>query len=326
MIDPIPPMLATPGTLPSGGGWAYEYKWDGVRAVAYVSPSGPRILSRNERDVTASYPDLAALLSGSMVLDGEIVALDAAGHPSFGRLQTRMNVLAPSPELVSGVPLTYHVFDLLALDGTPVLARPYAERRALLTGLDLGGGAITVPDSFVEDSPDRVVAAARAGAYEGVVAKRLTSGYQPGRRSPDWIKAPFIHTQEVLILGWTPGAGRRAGMIGALLVGVHDASGTLRFAGGVGTGFTDAMLRDLRARLEPLARPQAGPVAGGPVAGVPVAGVPRAVARDAHWVQPELVGEVEFRSWTGDGRLRHSSWRGLRPDRRPDEVRVDLPG
>jgi bifunctional non-homologous end joining protein LigD len=317
MTDPIPPMLATLGTLPSGGGWAYEYKWDGVRAVAYVSPSGVRILSRNERDVTASYPDIGALLSGSPILDrspildGEIVALDSAGHPSFARLQTRMNVLSPAPALVSGVPLTYHVFDLLSLDGTGTLALPYAERRALLTGLGLGGGAVTVPDSFVEDSPGRVVEAARAGAYEGVVAKRLTSPYQPGHRSPDWIKAPFIHTQEVLILGWTTGAGRRAGTIGALLVGVHDAGGAISFAGGVGTGFTDAMLRDLQARLEPLSRDT-------PAA----ADVPRSAARDAHWVEPEVVGEVEYRSWTSDGRLRHSSWRGLRPDRRPDEVQA----
>jgi bifunctional non-homologous end joining protein LigD len=320
MTGPIPPMLATLGTLPSGGGWAYEYKWDGVRAVAYLSPAGARILSRNERDVTASYPDITALLSGSPVphrspiLDGEIVALDAAGHPSFARLQTRMNVLLPSPGLVAGVPLTYHVFDLLSLDGTTTLALPYAERRALLAGLDLGGGAVTVPDSFVEDSPARVVEAARAGAYEGVVAKRLASPYQPGHRSPDWIKAPFIHTQEVLILGWTTGAGRRAGTIGALLVGVPDDGGAISFAGGVGTGFTDAMLRDLQARLEPLSRDTP-----------PAADVPRSAARDAHWVEPEVVGEVEYRSWTSDGRLRHSSWRGLRPDRRPDEVHADRP-
>jgi bifunctional non-homologous end joining protein LigD len=166
-----------------------------------------------------------------------------------------------------------------------------------------------VPDSFVEDTPDRVVAAARDGAYEGVVAKRLASTYQPGRRSPDWIKAPFIHTQEVLIIGWTEGAGRRAGMIGALLVGVHDPDGVLSFAGGVGTGFTDAVLRDLQKRLAPLSRD------------TPAApDVPRSYARGAHWVEPVVVGEVEYRSWTEDGRLRHSSWRGLRPDRIPAEV------
>jgi bifunctional non-homologous end joining protein LigD len=308
MTEAIPPMLATAGALPSGGGWAYEYKWDGVRAVLYASASGSYLLSRNERDVTASYPDIA-LGGRRMILDGEIVALDDAGHPSFARLQTRMNVREPTAALVASVPLTYHVFDLLGLDGRSTLALPYAERRALLTGLDLGGDPVSVPDSFVEESPDRVVEAARAGGYEGVVAKRLGSPYQPGHRSPDWIKAPFIRTQEVLIIGWTSGAGRRAGTIGALLVGVHDPEGVLSFAGGVGTGFTDAVLRGLQDRLAPLDRP------------TPAApDVPRSYARDAHWVEPVVVGEVEYRSWTADGRLRHSSWRGLRPDRTPGEV------
>jgi bifunctional non-homologous end joining protein LigD len=311
MTDVIPPMLATPGTLPSGGGWAYEYKWDGVRAVAYVSRSGSRILSRNERDVSASYPDIT-LGGRRMILDGEIVALDSDGHPSFALLQTRMNVRAPTPELVAAVPLTYHVFDLLSMDGRSLLNRPYTERRAGLAELSFAP-PVSVPDSFVADSPGRVVKAARAGAYEGVVAKRLTSAYQPGQRSPDWIKSPFLHTQEVLILGWTEGEGRRAGMIGALLVGVHDArTGDVSFAGGVGTGFTDATLRDLQERLTPLTRR------------TPAAtDVPRASLRSGHWVEPTVVGEVEYRSWTNDGRLRHSSWRGLRPDRNPSEVRVD---
>jgi bifunctional non-homologous end joining protein LigD len=312
MTDLIAPMLATPGPLPSGGGWAYEYKWDGVRAITYVTATGSRVVSRNEHDVSASYPDIT--LSGRrMILDGEIVALDTDGHPSFGRLQTRMNVRTPSPALVESVPLTYHVFDLLALDGTSLLTRPYADRRAALESLAFDDARVSVPDSFVADAPDDIVAAARSGHYEGVVAKRLTAPYQPGHRSPDWIKAPFIHTQEVVILGWTSGAGRRAGLIGSLLVGVYDAgTRALSFAGGVGTGFTDAVLRDLQERLTPLARNTP-----------PAVDVPRPVLRDAHWVEPAVVGEVEFRSWTSDGRLRHSSWRGLRPDRDPSEIVVD---
>lgn len=312
MTDLIPPMLATPGPLPEGGGWAYEYKWDGVRAITYVTAGGAQIISRNEHDVSASYPDIT-LAGRRMILDGEIVALDAAGHPSFGRLQTRMNVRTPSPALVESVPLTYHVFDLLSLDGRSLIDRSYADRRAALEGLGLDRGPVSVPDSFVADSPAAIVEAARAGKYEGVVAKRQAGTYQPGHRSPDWIKAPFIHTQEVVILGWTPGAGRREGLIGALLVGVFDAgTGDLSFAGGVGTGFTDAVLRDLQTVLTPRAR-----------ATPPAADVPRSVQRDAHWVEPDVVGEVEFRSWTSDGRLRHSSWRGLRPDRNPSEIVVD---
>jgi bifunctional non-homologous end joining protein LigD len=305
-------MLATLGALPTGPGWAYEYKFDGVRAVCYVTAGGDtRVMSRNEHDVTAAYPELAAALprGRELILDGELVALDSHGHPSFARLQRRMNVHEPSAELIAEVPLTYDVFDLLALDGKPALTLPYEERRALLTGLGLDGGLITVPPNF-GSGLDEVVAAARAGKLEGVIAKRLDAPYTPGRRSPDWIKSPFIRTQEVLVIGWKAGAGRRAGTIGSLLVAVRDrAGGPLSFAGGVGTGFTDAVLHDLGARLEPLARDRP-----------PVDDVPRSFTHGVQWVEPVTVGEVEYRSWTDDGRLRHSSWRGLRPDRRPDEV------
>jgi bifunctional non-homologous end joining protein LigD len=309
-------MLATLGTLPTGPGWAYEYKFDGVRAVCYVTAGGDtRVMSRNEHDVTASYPELAAALprGRQLILDGELVALDAHGHPSFARLQRRMNVHEPTPDLLADVPLTYDVFDVLALDGKPTVALPYEQRRELLTGLDLGEGLIVVPPNFTpgrDGGLDEVLARARAGKLEGVIAKRLDAPYAPGRRSPDWIKAPFIRTQEVLVVGWKAGEGRRAGTIGSLLVAVRDrAGGPLSFAGGVGTGFTDAMLHDLAGRLAPLRRDSA-----------PVDDVPRSFTHGVEWVEPVTVGEVEYRSWTDDGRLRHSSWRGLRPDRRPDEV------
>lgn len=301
-------MLATLGALPTGGDWAYEYKWDGVRAVVYVRGDDVRILSRNERDVTAAYPDVADLVRGrgTMILDGEIVATDAHGRPSFSRLQRRMGVHEPSPALIEGTPLRYHLFDLLDQDGKSLLAAPYTERRARLEGLD----GFEVPPSFVADSPDDVVAESRRLGLEGVVAKRLDSPYSPGKRSPDWMKAPFIRTQEVVILGFKEGEGRRAGTIGALLVGLYRG-GTLSFAGGVGTGFTDAALHALQAQLTPL------------IADVPAADdVPRHDARGAIWVEPAVVGEVEYRSFTDDGRFRHSSWRGLRPDRRPDEAKL----
>jgi bifunctional non-homologous end joining protein LigD len=304
--EPVPPMLAMPGTLPAGGGWAYEYKWDGVRAVVYVSGGEVRILSRNERDVTAAYPDIASAVTGrtDMVLDGEIVAPDEDDRPSFARLQRRMNVHQPSPELISGTPLHYNVFDVLSLRGKSLLAEPYTARRARLESLS----QFRIPPSFVADSPDEVVAESRRLGLEGVVAKRLDAPYSPGRRSPDWTKAPFIRTQEVVILGFKEGEGRRAGTIGALLVGLHRG-GELSFAGGVGTGFTDAALHALQEQLTPLIR--AEPAAGD---------IPRRDARGATWVEPSVVGEVEYRSFTPDGRLRHSSWRGLRPDRRPEEA------
>jgi bifunctional non-homologous end joining protein LigD len=304
-LDPIPPMLATLGTLPTGGGWAYEYKWDGVRAVVYVSGGEVRILSRNERDVTAAYPDIAADFAGrtDMVLDGEIVAPDAHGRPSFAHLQRRMNVHQPSEALIAGTPLHYNVFDVLSLGGESLIGRPYTERRAQLEKL-----VEKVPPSFVAETPDAVVEESRERGLEGVVAKRLDSPYSPGRRSPDWIKAPFIRTQEVVILGFKEGEGRRAGTIGALVVGLHR-NGKLSFVGGVGTGFTDAMLHDLQEQLTPLV-----------TATPPVADVPAREARGVTWVEPSVVGEVEYRSFTEDGRLRHSSWRGLRPDRNPDEA------
>jgi bifunctional non-homologous end joining protein LigD len=306
-LDPIPPMLATLGTLPAGGGWAYEYKWDGVRAVIYVTASGVRVLSRNERDVTTAYPDIAGALAGrrtEMVLDGEIVAPDAHGRPSFARLQRRMNVRQPAPALIEEFPLHYNVFDVLHLRGKSLIDAPYTERRERLEALK----DLQVTASFVADSPDAVVEESRKSGLEGVVAKRLDSPYEPGRRSPAWIKAPFIRTQEVVILGFKEGEGRRAGTIGAVLVGLHRG-GKLSFAGGVGTGFTDAALHDLQEQLNPLIR-----------ATPPVDDVPRRDARGAIWVEPTVVGEVEYRSFTDDGRLRHSSWRGLRPDRRPEEA------
>ncbi len=301
-------MLATLGTLPTGGGWAYEYKWDGVRGVVYVQGDDVRILSRNERDVTAAYPDIAATVRGrgTMILDGEIVAPDAHGRPSFARLQRRMNVHEPSPSLISGTPLHYNVFDLLGLDGKALLTAPYTERRARLESL----AGFQLTPSFVADTPDAVVAESRRLGLEGVVAKRLDAPYSPGRRSPDWIKAPFIRTQEVVIVGFKEGEGRRAGTIGALLVALYRG-GKLSFAGGVGTGFTDAALHALQTQLTPLITPN--PAADD---------VPRRDARGAIWVEPTVVGEVEYRSFTEDGRLRHSSWRGLRPDRRPEEAKL----
>jgi len=309
----IAPMLATPGDLPAGRGWAYEFKWDGVRAVTVVDDSGVRAYSRNDRDVSASYPELreiAELLKGrEAVLDGEIVALDPSGRPSFAQLQRRMHVAEPAASLVSAVPVRYYVFDLLHLDGRPTVDLPYRRRRELLDTLSLHGEVVEVPGYSVGAAAE-VTAAARRRGLEGVVAKRLTSPYRAGRRSPDWIKTPFTHTQEVVIIGYKPGEGRRAGTIGSLVLAVHDADGRLSFAGGVGTGFTQGMLTELQRQLEPWRRRTPA-----------VPRIPREHARGVQWVEPLFVGEVAYRAWTPDGRLRHASWRGLRPDRMPEEAR-----
>jgi bifunctional non-homologous end joining protein LigD len=312
----IKPMLATPGELPTGrleDTWAFEMKWDGVRAVTYVDRGSVRVMTRNDRNVAATYPELRrladALGSRRVVLDGEIVALDARGRPSFGELQARMHVQRPDRSLLARVPVSYLVFDVLHLDGASLLNAAYDDRRAALDELALDGPHWATPPAFQGDG-QAALAASEAQGLEGVLAKRRDSVYQPGRRSRSWIKVKHVRTQEVVIVGWQPGAGRRAGGVGSLLLGVHDDQGRLVYAGHVGTGFTNLMLEDLAARLRPLER-KTSPLADE---------VPRGQARDARWVTPRLVGEVAFTEWTKDGRLRHPSWRGLRPDKSADEV------
>jgi bifunctional non-homologous end joining protein LigD len=319
--EPLPelvrPMLAVPGELPppaEDDSWRYELKWDGVRAVAYVQHGDVRLVSRNDLDVSRSYPEVlavpAALRDAAAVLDGELVTFDPSGRPSFGRLQERMHVadVAAARRLAERVPVVYLVFDVLHLRGVSTLRTPYVDRRALLEELGIEGPSWRVPPSFAGSGAD-VLAASAENHLEGVVAKRAASPYRPGARSPDWRKIKNLRTQEVVIAGWRPGHGRREGMIGSLILGVPGPDG-LEFAGGVGTGFTARMLDELAHDLRPLARD------GSPFARE----LPRAETRDAHWVEPELVGEVVFSEWTSDGRLRQPSWRGLRPDKRPDEV------
>jgi len=312
-------MLASAGAPPSGPGWAFEFKWDGVRAIAAAAGEALRLYSRNGNDITGGYPELATLcgLIGQrrVLLDGEIVTLGAAGRPDFGLLQQRMHVRSPSPELVARVPICYYVFDLLDLDGQALLTRSYQQRRELLAGLDLdtGGPLIRVPPNYVDVSGvtgRQLLEVAGQHGLEGVVGKRLRSRYEPGRRSPAWIKTALFHAQEVVVGGWTAGQGGRAGTVGALLLGAYDEQRRLRYLGDVGTGFTERMLADLLVRLTELEQP------GSPFDEP----VPRDHARRARWVRPELVGEVEYRAVTLDRRLRHTSWRGLRADKDPAQV------
>jgi bifunctional non-homologous end joining protein LigD len=313
----VRPMLAVAGPLPplaQDGRYGYELKWDGVRAVSYLDRGTVRVLSRTDREVTASYPEVARLAEvmadRRAVLDGELVALDDRGRVSFGALQARMHVAraAEVQRLVRAVPVTYLVFDVLHLDGRDLTPDPYESRRALLDDLVPPGSSWQVPPWFAGGGA-AVLAAAQAQGLEGVVAKRRDSRYEPGRRSGSWTKTKVVRTQDVVVAGWRPGEGRRSGLLGSLLLGVHTDEG-LVFAGSVGTGFSERALRELGQRLAPLHRPTS------PYA-VPV---PREHARDAVWVEPRLVGEVAFAEWTRDGRLRHPSWRGLRPDVRPEEV------
>jgi len=310
-------MLATSGTLPiSDDGWAYEMKWDGLRALAFVSGRQIRLASRTGRDITFVYPELAGLGSAvgvdQTVLDGEIVAFGGGAWPDFEALQQRMNIstAAQARALSAQVPVSYLAFDLLWLDGRTLLTEPYSLRRELLESLGLQSGRAQVPPSFVGESGADIQAVSKQQHLEGIMAKRLSSRYEPGRRTTAWRKIKNVHRQEVVIGGWKPGEGGRAGWIGSLLVGVHDEDGALIYAGHVGTGFTQQTLRMLGERLAPLRR-DASPFAST---------VPPEDARFARWVEPELVADIEFGAWTKSGRLRAPAYKGLRADKDPAEV------
>lgn len=315
----VRPMAAVLGELPpDDDAWAYEMKWDGVRAVAYVDGGRVRLMSRNDLDVTRSYPEIAGLGeqlgSTQAVLDGELVTFDQRGAPDFGRLQQRMHVADPAVarRLSQSVPVVYLVFDVLHVDGRDTVDLPYDERRALLDDLGLAGRSWQTPPSF--DGPGAaVLAASRENGLEGVIAKKRSSPYRPGRRSPDWVKVKHVRMQEVVLVGWKPGKGARAETLGSLVLGVPDDDGVLRPAGSVGTGFTRRTLDDLLRRLAPLETPSSPFVDR----------LPAADTRDVRWVRPDLVGEVAYAEWTSDRRLRHPSWRGLRPDKSPTDVRVE---
>ncbi|MCU1477231.1 MAG: ATP-dependent ligase [Subtercola sp.] len=316
---PISPMLATLGSekdLSDAEDWAYEMKWDGIRAVTYLDDQSVRLLTRKGNDVTAAYPDLldslrAAAGGHELVLDGEIVALDAKGRPSFGRLQQRMNVqgAAEVKRALAAVGVHYLVFDILNLDGQSLVRRAYDERRALLeeTVTSDARSAVQVPAAFAGDFEAAFAASAHLG-LEGVMAKKHDSTYTAGKRSRSWIKIKHHLTQEVVIGGWRPGSGRRADGVGSLLLGVPE-NGGLRYVGRVGTGFSDADLTRMVARFAKLARKTS-----------PFTEVPRDVERDARWLKPELVGEVEFAEWTESAHLRQASWRGWRTDKSATDV------
>jgi len=314
-------MKATAGSLPEGDGWTYEVKWDGMRALAFVEDGRLRVQSSNERDVTVSWPELAdlpaALPVTTALLDGELIATDDAGRPSFSRLQQRMHLTNPAEarRRSTSVPVTYVVFDLLHLDGHDLMDQALTDRRRLLEGVVEPGPSWRC--SPVHDDGEALLAAADQQGLEGVVAKRLDSTYQPGTRTRLWRKVKVRRRQEMVVGGWLPGEGGRSGRLGALLVGYHDAAGDgrpLRFAGRVGTGFTDVELRRLAAQLEPLAT-DVCPFDPPP---------PRAdLVRGARWVRPELVAELAFAEWTDDNRLRHPSYLGLRTDKPAGEVTRD---
>lgn len=315
---PISPMLAENGVAAiartlSSPSWV-EVKWDGIRALGTWRDGRMRLHARSGTDITARYPELTAdgapfLPVDDAVVDGEIVAFDAHGRPSFSLMQNRMHLTRPREieREVVRTPVVYLVFDLLRLDGHDLTSLPLSQRRSLLDEVvsDLDA-PLQAPPVF--DDVDAALTASSEFGLEGVVVKDPASRYRPGQRSPAWLKLKHTRTQEAVIVGIRPGRGDRGSTFGSLLLAVPEG-GRLRYVGRVGSGFTERMLRDLLLRLDPLRTGTA-----------PLGGVPAPDASDALWVAPELVGEVEFANWTPDGVLRHARWRGLRPDKRPEDV------
>ena len=305
------PMLATlVDTLPTGDDWLFEIKWDGYRAIGYVRSGEARLVSRNGNDLTARFPEVAkalarAVKSPDCVVDGEVCALDENGRPSFSAMQQGK----------PGTPIVYELFDLLELDGEPVVDRPLTERRKLLDEL-LDRRVSTVQMSGAFDDGEALFTTAKEQHLEGVMAKRAGSRYAEGRRTRDWLKIKTHGEQEFVIVGYTKGEGRRAHSFGSLVLAVNEG-GTLRWVGNVGTGFTEKTIAELLDALEPLR------VAESPLAVVPK--MPKVRKSDVIWVRPALVAEAKFAEWTHDGHLRAPVYLGLRDDKAAPEVRAEKP-
>ena len=308
------PMLATKGThVPTGEEWSHEVKWDGVRMLADVAKGSPtaRLTTRNGNDATVAWPDVhpAPMRGRDLLVDGEVIGLDALGRPDFRVIQERMHVrsAASAARLARSVPATFMVFDVLRLDGRDLTGLPLAERRAVLEGLDLGSWQ--VPPTY-DDGP-MLQEATLAQGLEGIVSKRLSSRYEYGVRCPHWLKFAHRHRYSFVVGGWRPQEGTRD-RLASLLVGEPTAAG-LMFRGRVGSGIGGPASRLLAERLE-----------GHAVAASPFADeVPAVDARGTFWVEPFLVVDVDAHSKPPVQRLRQPSYRGIRTDIGPDDLRQD---
>lgn len=305
-------MLASPATaIPGGADWLHEVKWDGMRVLVDIRDGLLSATSRAGNDVTVSFPELAPIadLYDDMLLDGEVVALDG-GRPSFGALADRMHVKdhRKAERLATVRPVTFMVFDLLRLYGSDLTGQPLSARRELLERLDLSGRHWQVPPVY--DDGEELFAATLAEGLEGVVSKRRSSPYLPGRRSADWLKSPHRTTVSAVVGGWRPEKTNESGRLGAVLLGTPDGAGGWRFAGRMGSGIAGRAGAQLAAQLAPLTRPDS------PFSDE----VPRIDAAGATWVRPRLVVEARTLEVTRDGRLRQPAYLGIRTDLTPEDL------
>jgi bifunctional non-homologous end joining protein LigD len=312
MPQSIEPMLAVLSTLPPNPKpYSFEFKWDGVRAITYFDGRGLSMESRNRLDITPRYPELHKLakeLTGrSIVLDGEVVALDKDGRPSFPLLQQRMHVrdAGAVKMLMKSVPVYYMLFDILYLDDQPTMSLPFKKRRELLEGLMLSGESWRT-SPVVEGEGKSMYETAEAHGMEGIVAKKLDSPYEPGRRSPHWLKIKIVQSQELVVGGWCPEKGDNRSRIGCLLLGYYEGD-RLRYAGSVGTGYTGAIHDQLVGKLSKIGR-STSPF------------VDKVPKPNTIFVDPKLVVEVDYRRWPPGGLMQQASYKGLRMDKKASQV------
>lgn len=312
-IDPMLPRASA--TLPPRSAeWAFEVKFDGFRALLFCEPDGVRVQSRNQRDMTAWYPELQGLRGRCAILDGEIVASDAEGRPDLELMQLRAGFTSPRSPVRSRaelVAISYQIFDLLHLDDRSLLRRPYRERRALLESLELKGSHWLTPSNHVGSDAAKLLQASRAAGLEGLVAKRLESRYEPGDRSGAWLKIKNWQRQEFVIGGWRHDRDGTDGWLGALMLGCHDDEG-FTYCGSVEAGFRPDTVSALVALLPTLER-GTSPFHNRPA------------KKGEHFVEPVLVAEVQFIGWSHGGAIRHASFKGFVFDKQPGDVRRELP-